>query len=335
MPNYKESEYYYSSAKIAAMSGKLIPSQVLLSLCDSASYGAALDRLREYGVEPVNYNGKPDTELTLASYSASMFSTLAGFLPDGEIVGALRAEYDCHNIKTAVKCRYLKTDPEPYFIAAGSVPPEAAVRAADTGDFSAVYPETIASAAGAAAKKLDSDGDLRSFESAVDRSCFDRLSELAGSFGYPTLADIISLKSDLLNLVTASRIRRVKNPDTAKLLASDAFVPGGRIPREKFYPEGESSPALPLSALEPLLSEEELRQITNAASNERPDVLSAACDRVLLSYIRRACGREQLGIKPVILFIATFVYAVKDLRIILSGLESGKPGAGIKEELIF
>lgn len=331
MPNYKESEYYYSSAKIAAMSGKLIPAQVLVSLCDSASYGAALDRLREYGVEAVIDGGKPDTELTLAAYSSSMFSTLAGFLPDGEIVEALRAEYDCHNIKTAVKCRYLKTDPTPYFIAVGSVPPEAAVMAADTGDFSAAYPETIASAAGAAAKKLDSDGDLRSFESAVDRSCFDRLSELAGSFGYPTLSDIVSLKSDLLNLVTASRIRRVKNPDTAKLLASDAFVPGGRIPREKFYPEGESS----LSALEPLLSEEELRQITDAASNERPDVLSAACDRVLLSYIRRACGREQLGIKPVILFIATFVYAVKDLRIILSGLESGKPGAGIKEELIF
>ena len=326
MNRYSENEYFYSSARIASMSCRLIGTKELLSLSESASLRQAFDRLSEFGIEPVFRSGMPDVEGTLTAHAEKTYSALSEFLPDPQPLAIVRARYDCHNLKTAIKCAFLGTDPAPYLIDCGTVPAADAVAAAKSHDYSG-YPDILKRAAADADRELTRSGLVRKLESALDSACFAYMSALADSFAAEPVSELLSLKIDLTNLVIMSRVGRLASPPES--LLEDSLIRGGRIPFEAF--EGAR---LPTDAFEKLYGET-VGEILKASvfDGSSPSDISAASDRAFTAETKRLCGSEQLGLLPVIGYIISFEYLIKNLRIILSGVENGLSSEKIREEL--
>ncbi|MCR4682244.1 MAG: V-type ATPase subunit [Clostridiales bacterium] len=326
MNRYSENEYYYSSARIAAMSCRLIGTKELLSLSESVSLRQAFDRLSEFGIEPVFRVGMPDVEGTLRAHAEKTYSALSEFLPDPQPLAIVRARYDSHNLKAAIKCAFLGTDPAPYLIDCGTVPAADAVEAAKNRDFSG-YPDILGKAAGEAAGELTRSGLVRKLESTLDSACFAYMSALAESFAAEPVSELLSLKIDLTNLVIMSRVGRLASPPES--LLEDSLIRGGRIPFEAF--EGAR---LPTDAFDTHYGET-VGDILKASvfDGSSPSDISAASDRAFTAETKRLCGSEQLGLLPVIGYIISFEYLIKNLRILLSGLENGLSSEKIREEL--
>lgn len=322
----------YSAAKLAALEGTLIKDDFLVALCGASYPDEFQSRLREDGITPRYAAGAFDAELTLTSYLSEKYELLAGFIPDPEPRLILQARYDFHNIKTAVKCRLLGIDPSPYFIDCGTVPPDKIAGMAKSRDWSEL-PDGMREAATAADKETTGSARPRQADVILDSACFSYMKKLADGFGCRPVSRLLSLKSDLTNLVTRLRIFRISNKPAVERFLKDSFVAGGKVSLKKLASCAGPEEVFGLYA--DILTPGELAALSYSSSQgSDPGAASAACDRVFLSRAEE-CGRtSQLGIYPLIRFLTRTEYGVKNLRLICAGLESGKSAEALREELI-
>ena len=326
MNRYSENEYYFAAAKIASMSRRLMTAGDLFSLAESGSTAAAFDRLTEFGITTVSDGNRPDAEATLVSFASGAYRELSSFLPDRQLLSVITAKHDVHNIKTAVKCLYTGADPSLYLTDCGLVPAEAAISAAESRDFSA-YPALIASAASSAVSELYASGLIRRFETFMDAACFEYMTKEAEALGSDAVSYLLALRIDLINLVTAKRISRLSNPPEGIL--DESLIAGGRIKKTFFENAGNS---LPFGEFGDIYGREPAASASTASDISAPELAKAA-DRIFLGSTLSLCGREQLGILPVICYLVRLEYQIKNLRIILFGLSEGRPSEKIREEL--
>ena len=327
---YREEEYMYSSAKLASMSRSLIGDDSLVSLCSCDSAEKMFERLPEFGIHPEYTGSRPDIEKTLTLYLAGRYSELAGFLPDSEPAEIMRSRYDCHNLKAAIKCRVLGIPAEPFFISCGSVSPQKIEAMTESGDYSSLSP-AFAEAAAAAREAADALAPARYSDALLDRACFANMKDAADRLGCEPVSSLLSFKADLTNFVTALRILRMKNPNAAGEMKNDSFVPGGKIDSALFA--GVSGASEAFSLLGRVLSEAEAERLAPAVSAGDVDRIGAEADRLFLRRAAEFCRRRLIGIYPVIDYMIKLEYGQKNLRIIYYGLESGKSGPSIGEEL--
>ncbi|MCQ2427764.1 MAG: V-type ATPase subunit [Clostridia bacterium] len=329
MRKYSESDYYYSAARIAAKSAKLLGYKEMSELCDSKDLSSALDRIREAGISVVSEGDRPDIDLTLTAFAAESYAELSSFLPDPEAVKIFTARYDCHNLKTAVKCRYMGIDPSPYYIECGSVAVSELSAAAESHCYD-VFPDTLKKAAENADKALYENGSIRALEASLDAACFEYMSYVCEGLKYRKVKALLGLKVDLTNILTAYRLRALKNSDTAKALLSENLLSGGTVPLACFSCDG--LPSVDTQKVSEYLPVGAMKRIEDSAK-DGPGHLSVVCDRVFIDEVKNVCGMEQLGILPVARYIISLEYEIKNLRIVLSGISAGTSPEKIREEL--
>lgn len=325
---YREEDYMYSSAKLASMSRSLISADALAGLCSSGDAGRMFDRLGEFGITPVRTDGRPDIESSLTGFLAGRYEELASFLPDAGPCRIMRSRYDCHNLKTAIKCRALGIPADQFFIDCGSISAEKIIQMTDSGDYSEL-PSAYAAAAAEARRAADSRAPARYSDALLDAACFTDMKECADAFGCEPVSDLLSLKADLTNCVTALRIVRMKNAAAAEGLRTDSFVSGGKISPDVFRAASSRDEAT--SALSAVLTSDEMDLIPSEDAGI--EAAGAAFDRIFLARALSLCRRRLTGIYPVIDYVIRLEYEVKNLRIIYYGLESGKDAGSIGEEL--
>ncbi len=329
MSKYSEYEYMYSASKVSSLSGTIADDNRLLGLCDSKNVSELYDRLGELGIHPVLESGKIDDELTLNSFLSNRYTELERFLPDEEPVKIMRLRYDCHNLKTAIKCKFLGLAPENYYIDCGNISCKNITDYCDKHDFSSI-PGQLGKVASSAEKELESTGNARELDIALDGACFSDMKSAADSFGFQPASELLALKIDLTNLLSAFRIWEMTNKDTASVFSERAYVHGGNIPITELQ---KSDSYEGISSLVSDTIGSEFDKELNIRLNDGLESASMYMDGYFINRSRSLSSKSLLGAFPVLGYIISLESEVKNLRIILSGVRSGADADTIRERL--
>ncbi len=235
MKKYNENDYLYASARIRALEAKAPDGELLRRLCAAKDY-AELGRM----LEEVGITADPKAPLS-GQYTASLngmlrreLDVICESVEDGHIFDFLRRPYDCHNVKTAMKCHIRqKDDSEALALmsALGAAEPALLPEAVRSGDYS-MLPPAMAEAAGRALDGYRRTRDPQGIDFALDAACFADMAREAEETGVAFFTMLTALRADLANLTTAVRVRRMNSRAMNRAYLLRALLPGGTIPQE-------------------------------------------------------------------------------------------------------
>ena len=328
MPKYSEYDYMYAAAKIAAVSCRLCGKQKLYSFCDASSVTELAERLAEIGMKPVTDDKGFSPGLTLDGWLCGEYDNLLSYLPSPEPVRILRSRYDCHNIKTAIKCRYLGVSPDGIFIDCGNVSADNCRKMAENHDFFG-FSANLKKAAEEADRLIDGTHDARCVDVLLDRACFAEMKAFTDSFGFEPATKLLALKTDMTNVMSFLRTKKIKSPEKAARLLADSCLTGGNVPACDVISAGDTDE---LCRLLNRYIDGEIAGIVKKYADDG-DTLANMLDREFLSRTKKICGISQLGAYPVCEYVISLEYQVKNLRIIMSGVGSGTDPDTIRERL--
>lgn len=232
MKKYNENDYLYASARIRALEAKAPDRELLRRLC-AAKDGEELDRLlEEAGIEADR--GAPLS----GRYNAALNGLLCRALgvicesvEDGHIYDFLRRPYDCHNVKTAIKCHIRQKDDRDALAlmsSLGAADASQLPEAVRSGGYS-MLPPAMADAAGRALDEYRRTGDPQGIDFALDAACFADMAREAKETGVAFFEMLTALRADLANLACAVRVRRMNSRAMNRAYLLRALLPGGTI----------------------------------------------------------------------------------------------------------
>lgn len=331
---YSEGNYMFCAARLACALGGLAGAEKLDPLADAPSFTEAAERLAELGITPVRDAGGINVEATLTEFTAAKYAELEEYCPDSELVDISRLRYDCHNVKTVIKCRALKTDAAKYVIDCGTVPAARIISAAEKfteGAFAFLSPN-MAAAADRALRELDATGSARVVDVLLDAACFADMRAYADAVGFDPVCRLVRMKIDLTNIVTALRLLRIRDSDTAAALMKDSFIEGGSIPVTALCAVKKPE-SVAMLAEEAGYASLALAVRTRRADASGLELIAAAADSAFLAETERLTHFRQLGAYPLVDYVIRLEYEIKNLRIILSGKVTGADAQTIRERL--
>ena len=328
---YREEDYRYAAAKVAALSVGLIPPQKMHELTDAPDASAFMARVAEYGFEPA---GDGSDEAVLTAYLAGRYDALLSFCPSTPLARLCRLRYDCNNLKSAIKCRASGRDAAPLMIECGCIVADEVLDAAAKNDFSglAALLPNMSEAASQASEALRKSGSSRTVDSLLDRACFADMRSAAAETGIPEVVALLKMKTDYTNFMTALRSLRLRDRELRRAVFDDSVISGGSVGMRELRDAADAE------AVATLARNAGYSDAAKAISRSGGDAaalegVSLALDNSFAAEINRVTGFRLLGAYPVIAYIAALEYEVKDLRIILSGLRAGDSRAVIGERL--
>lgn len=358
----------FLSAKLAAMSSRLLSEEQILSLLAEETVKDVIERLYEHGYGATADGGKTSdvgeevwggaegdakknsdregVEGILAGRLTSVYEELMDICPDEELLSVIRLRYDCHNVKTVIKCRYFGVDPTAILIQCGNIPTEKVAGAIRNGsDEDAVEsPGTttgrkkyrlspnMKKAAERAEAELDATGSVRTVDELLDAACFADMLDRVQTTGFEPGIKLVRAKIDLTNILSVLRIGNIRNPVTASALLEGSLIDGGTIPADHIRDVKGKDDAARLAESAGLKSM--AAAIADMSSDGKGlECVSAAGDGDILKLTRDITSFRLLGAYPLICFVIALEYEVKNLRIILSGKGTGADARSIRERL--
>lgn len=227
----RESEYVFASARLHALEGSLLGADRLERIASSKSTAALYAVLSELGYKK---SSEDDTVTELTERDTEYALTLAGeAVPYPEYINIFRYGYDCHNIKSAVKCSLREGfDIEQLYSPCGSIPLGVLKKAVNDGDYSA-FPANMASAVPMVRELYAETGDSQLIDIPLDKACFADMGALAAKSGDENYISYVSAKADNANIMIYLRcVGMGKDEEFFK----NAFLPCGKLGIEMFLP---------------------------------------------------------------------------------------------------
>ncbi len=331
---YRDTDYLYGSARVRAMEGRLPGKEKLDRMMEAKSTAEIVAMLPDLGFT-LKYAGEDKTGEFLRE------ETLLGFLQDGYaeldrmdggrgLCSFLRYPYDCNNIKAVIKCAFRGIEPDGMlFDRVGTLGLEAVKDAFARKDYGAFSPE-IASAIPEAEECFSKTGNPQTVDLIIDRACFADMLNAARSTGVPYAVELVETRIDLLNIMSAIRLLRMKVGANAKGFFEEVFLEGGVFSFAELWEamgEGESYLAEKLSfgrysAMSPLLE-----------SGQTPmNILERRSDEIWLSVAEKS-KFAPFGAEVLIGYAVALEYTVKNIRILLAGKDAGLAPDVIRERL--
>ena len=325
---YNATEYMYSSARIRAMETRIATAEQMARFADAESVDVIISSLGEFGFEAVyDADGKLSREDTLLSVLEEGFRAV-GEMECGEAVRFLKYQYDCNNIKAIIKCNSAGISPDGMLLPLGSVGIESVKKAYLEKDYS-VFPENMASAIAEAENALAATANPQKVDFIIDRAAFADMLKSATDSGVPLARRLVAVKIDLVNIMIAIRLIRMKLGVQAEALLDEAYVDGGSFDRESLgaaVTAGEDG-------LSELLAYSDYsafaEHISEGASLGR---LEKVADDMWVSLAKEA-RYVPFGAEVAIGYIFALEYEVKNIRIVLAGKEAGLSSDIIRERM--
>ena len=106
---YRPTDYLYLSARLRAKEAALVGKEHLARYAGMQNATEITAALVSEGIFPAD----TPRETALTALLREGFATVREAAPDPALFGFLQYPYDCHNIKTVLKCHYLGRDPQP------------------------------------------------------------------------------------------------------------------------------------------------------------------------------------------------------------------------------
>ena len=324
-------DYLFGSANIRTLENAIIGRERIERLLNTKTVDEAWELLAGWGVNIVrnSESGKPMREETLLGILKGAYNRLVELAPDSDALRLWLYPYDCNNLKAAQKAFIRGIDPSSMLFDFGVLPASAIVKMVETGNYEGL-PANLQASSQNAMDEYAKTKNPQVIDLILDKACWSDMLAAAKRSGEAFVVRLVETKIDLLNVMIALRILRMKSGEVGKVLFADAFLAGGKLTRESLADclvSGEDA----LLAL--LRNSDYLRFAVNLAKSDA--ALSTAeklADNHWMSLILENRFVPD-GLEVMIGFLAAHEYEVKNLRILLSGKEAGIPTATIRERI--
>ena len=258
------------------------------------------------------------------------YGYLYAIAPDKTIIDIILAKYDYHNLKTALKSKYLKKDHSELYINYTETDPAAISAALQSDTKQKNLPAHLLSAAALALSAYqngDTPGDV---DIALDLHMFAHTVNLANAAKNGFICEYVQFTIDFYNLKT---MLRAKNMGREAKFVREALCEGGKIPKAQIFEHFDKEPA----ALGEAFHYKYFGAIMKAALENYEKAgdfssLEKLSDDFLVEHIKKS-KYISLGPEIFMSYIFSKENEAKQIRIIMSGKINNIPPGEIKERL--
>ena len=250
--------------------------------------------------------------------------------PDPSVVDLAALQYDCHNIKTAIKCSILGRSPSDMYIPVGTVPTDIIDSSITDRNYSG-FPSHMAAAVPEAFDAYSTTRDPQLIDALVDSACYVDMHDTALRINDPFFAEWVGVKADITNILTTVRVMRMGG-DYDRAYLERMLVPCGHIDVSLFVNalyDGEA-------ALWAKITNTRYAPICKALENDPGFTLSTVereCEDFSLGFIKDSDRYTVSGAVVVFGYITACEYMVKNLRIVVASKTAGSEVGVIKERM--
>ena len=323
--------YLFGSARVRVLENGLIGKEKLERLLAAPGVERCADLLAEFGVDVKRdeQSGAFLREETLLGRLRAAYAEVGATSENAAFARLFRWQYDCNNIKAAIKCFKRGVDPDEMLFDFGNFDAKTVLSCVEKNDFEALG-ESFGSAAREATDTFAKTGNPQWVDLILDRACYAAMLSDARESGSDYVAELVRLKIDLTDLLTCVRLLRMKSGEAGKMMLRDALIDGGTLETaffRKIYDEGED-------ALWAALSYSEFAAFVKEAGGSEATLsaIERAADNFWMTSVRRA-KMIPYGIEPMVAYLAATEYEVRNLRIVLAGVEAGLSRKTIGERI--
>lgn len=328
----QSTDYMYASARVRALENRLVGRERMASLIDAKTVAEVVAKLAEYGVSPAEGDGASlgdVREEMLLALLREAYTEAETAVPDGNVFVWFRFPYDCHNLKTAVKCHIRGMESDGMLFDFGTVPADRVMDAVREGKYEE-FPPAMAQATPRAREAYAKTADPCRIDTILDRACYEDMMATVKAGGDKTLLAWLQAKVDLLNVMICVRILRMHRGDVGLAFMQDALLPGGTLDMSFFetaYAEGEEAlwRNLYATVYGKLVTEVE-------KSNGSLAVIETCIDNHWMTLVREG-ARVPFGAPVVAGYLIGCETSVKNIRIVLAGKDAGLPPEAIRERV--
>lgn len=314
---YKDTDYLYASAYIRSVEDRGMSRALILRMLEAPDAESALECLLEARGALEGGASIDDAEALCDEFVNDSFRVVAEIINDPSVFDFMRYQYDCNNIKTALKCSAKGVGTEGLLFSCGTVPAADYAKMTEHDDYDAL-PEIFAEAARSASDTYKKTGDPQSIDLPIDLACLAAMTESASSSGEELLSGAVRLRVDTANVLATLRVMRMGTTARSELLER-ALSPLGSIQKKVLIESSDEGEEVFFDAVRDKLPREFSEKLT--AGTPLSDVERAA-DDAYLAYVFSARGAV-FGLSVPFIYLTEREYNAKNARIILAGKRAG------------
>lgn len=322
-------QYLFASGRIRALENGLVGQEKLERLLNAEDLSRAIGLLDDFGIVPVkDESGRLLREETLLGRLSAAYGEVEDITEGAIFPKVLRYPYDCNNIKAVIKCAKRGVSPDGMLFDFGTVPLDTVRMAQQTYSYDRL-PQPFADAAKDAQEAFSAGGNPQAVDLILDRACFAAMRQAAEKTGNDFVRNYVAQKIDYTNLLICIRLLRMRSGEPGKMMLATALLEGGTLALPQlteWYEKGEAHlwERLTFTAYEKFAAE--------AGGEVGLTIVERAADNALMEYVRTA-KMIPYGIEPIFGYLVAVEYEVRNLRIVLSGIEAGLDRTLIRERI--
>ena len=324
-------DYLFGSANIRTLENAIIGRERIDRLLNTKTTDEAWELLSDWGVQIVrnSESGKPMREETLLGILKGAYERLGELAPDSDALCLWLYPYDCNNLKAAQKAHIRGIDPTSMLFDFGTLSTTDIVKMVEMGSYEGL-PANLQASAQTAMDEYAKTKNPQVIDLILDKACWRDMLDAAKASGEAFVIRLVQTRIDLLNVMIALRILRMKSGEVGKVLFADAFLEGGELTLESLTEALEKGE----EALWESLRYSEYSRFAEGFAKSDATLCTAEklADNHWMSLIMEN-KFVPMGLEVMIAFLAAHEYEVKNLRILLSGKEAGIPTATIRERI--
>ncbi|MBR4073412.1 MAG: V-type ATPase subunit [Clostridia bacterium] len=313
--------YGFAIGNLAARQNTLLKKSDLTQLLAAKDVDALSDALRDKGLG--SRTVREEVPLILKNENARMWEFLREISPDDSLFLPFTVENDFHNLKAVLKGVIKNKEYSDSLILPSDISEKTLKTAIEEKKFD-LLPEYMAECAKRAYEILTGSGDAQLSDAVLDAACMAEQMRIVSDKGYkcPVAREIVEYTVFFNNVKTALR--------AAKAQKNGAFLDDA-LTETKYISKAELKSAT-LGGTEQLLDKISLGSSAgqDAADSfkKSPGDFERFCDDYIMSIAKKA-KLITLGSDPIVGYMMARRAEIKDIRIIYSGIKTGRPEAEI------
>ena len=325
-----QTEYMYSTPRFRFAEGKMLTKDELYALSEAQSPADIVSKLVSKGNDFIKSQGEEyDFDKIADLIFLDSFSLVDEASENSSAYDFFKYVYDCHNLKSAIKCGIRGSDATQLTYLCSSVNPEYAIEAYKNGG-SDKYPKNMNAAIGEVIEAYAKTSNPQLIDVILDKACFADMLDCATGSGSEFLISVVKTRIDLVNILICDRVMRLANQYTKKALLEETFIEGGSISLGFFCDMLEGDRRHFAEKLE-------CTPYTKVASalfeaNAPAWKLEKAADDSYMDVALKA-KRVAFGIEVAAGYIIARELEAKNIRILINGKNNNLPAAAIRERL--
>ena len=316
----KDTDYLFLASRVRALERKLLTAPRIEQLLTAGDVAACSQLLSELGYEPIH--DETSLQVSLKQQREAVFSDIARFMPEPELLDVFRLKYDYHNIKTLLKDR----SGGRLLMDAGCISAADMERQyAESGNWQ-FLPKEMADAAREAADVLAETGNPQRSDFILDRAYFAQLRRLAQESRCAYLQDYIRAMIDAANLRSLVRTERLRtDPGFLRQVLFD----GGSVSADTIAAHAGNGPAALYRATPFRVAAEAGEEAVKGGSLT---AFERACAEMLAAELESA-RYVSFGTEPIIAYYIAKENEINTVRMILNCKAAKIPSLKIRERM--